>query len=137
MSYSHLFLFVCPIAINARRSNGRTPGITLPDAKMQEAVIRKAYQNAGLSFNDTDYVECHGTGTPVGDPIEIDGIAACFANRAGEPLRIGSVKTNMGHGEAASGLTSVIKVALAFEHGVIPPTYGVKEVNPKCEQRRA
>ncbi|KAL6855655.1 polyketide synthase [Trichoderma novae-zelandiae] len=98
---------------------------------MQAAVIRKAYQNAGLSFADTDYVECHGTGTPVGDPIEVDGIAACFAGREGEPLRIGSVKTNMGHSEAASGLTSIIKVALAFEHGVIPPTYGVKNLNPK------
>ena len=59
---------------------------------MQAAVIRKAYQNAGLSFSDTDYVECHGTGTPVGDPIEVDGIAACFAGREGEPLRIGSVR---------------------------------------------
>ncbi|EED21266.1 polyketide synthase, putative [Talaromyces stipitatus ATCC 10500] len=117
----------------AINSNGRTSGITLPDAKMQEAVIRKAYQNANLSFADTDYVECHGTGTPVGDPIEVDGVAACFANRAGEPLRIGSVKTNMGHGEAASGLTSVIKVALAFENGIIPPTYGVKEFNPKLK----
>ncbi|PTB75157.1 polyketide synthase [Trichoderma longibrachiatum ATCC 18648] len=115
-------------AINA---NGKTPGITLPDAKMQAAVIKKAYQNAGLSFSDTDYVECHGTGTPVGDPIEVDGIAACFAGREGEPLRIGSVKTNMGHSEAASGLTSIIKVALAFEHGVLPPTYGVKNLNPK------
>lgn len=75
------------------RRNGKTPGITLPDAKMQAAVIRKAYQNAGLSFSDTDYVECHGTGTPVGDPIEVDGIAACFAGREGEPLRIGSVCT--------------------------------------------
>lgn len=74
------------------RSNGKTPGITLPDAKMQAAVIKKAYQNAGLSFSDTDYVECHGTGTPVGDPIEVDGIAACFAGREGEPLRIGSVR---------------------------------------------
>ncbi|KAK2603636.1 hypothetical protein QQS21_004217 [Conoideocrella luteorostrata] len=114
-------------AINA------TPGITLPDAKMQEAVIRKAYQNAGLSFTGTDYVECHGTGTPVGDPIEVDGIAACFAGRDGEPLRIGSVKTNMGHSEAASGLTSIIKVALAFEHGTIPPTYGVQQENPKLK----
>lgn len=60
---------------------------------MQAAVIRKAYQNAGLSFSDTDYIECHGTGTPVGDPIEVDGIAACFAGREGEPLRIGSVCT--------------------------------------------
>ncbi|KAL7944087.1 polyketide synthase [Trichoderma barbatum] len=117
-------------AINA---NGKTPGITLPDAKMQAAVIRKAYQNSGLSFADTDYVECHGTGTPVGDPIEVDGIAACFAGREGEPLRIGSVKTNMGHSEAASGLTSIIKVALAFEHGVIPPTYGIKNLNPKLK----
>ncbi|KAL6797448.1 polyketide synthase [Trichoderma sp. SZMC 28013] len=117
-------------AINA---NGKTPGITLPDAQMQAAVIRKAYQNAGLSFSDTDYVECHGTGTPVGDPIEVDGIAACFAGREGEPLRIGSVKTNMGHSEAASGLTSIIKVALAFEHGVIPPTYGIKNLNPKLK----
>ncbi|KAJ4859714.1 KR domain-containing protein [Trichoderma breve] len=117
-------------AINA---NGKTPGITLPDAKMQAAVIRKAYENAGLSFSDTDYVECHGTGTPVGDPIEVNGIAACFAGREGEPLRIGSVKTNMGHSEAASGLTSIIKVALAFEHGVIPPTYGVKNLNPKLK----
>ncbi|KAL7794100.1 polyketide synthase [Trichoderma afarasin] len=117
-------------AINA---NGKTPGITLPDAKMQAAVIRKAYQNAGLLFSDTDYVECHGTGTPVGDPIEVDGIAACFAGREGEPLRIGSVKTNMGHSEAASGLTSIIKVALAFEHGVIPPTYGIKNLNPKLK----
>ncbi|KAM0454269.1 hypothetical protein ACHAPV_008542 [Trichoderma viride] len=117
-------------AINA---NGKTPGITLPDAKMQAAVIQKAYQNAGLSFADTDYVECHGTGTPVGDPIEVDGIAACFAGREGEPLRLGAVKTNMGHSEAASGLTSIIKCALAFEHGVIPPTYGVKNINPKLK----
>lgn len=100
---------------------------------MQAAVIRKAYQNAGLSFADTDYVECHGTGTPVGDPIEVDGIAACFSGREGEPLRLGAVKTNMGHSEAASGLTSIIKVALSFEHGVIPPTYGVNNINPKCK----
>ena len=64
---------------------------------MQAAVIRKAYQNAGLSFSDTDYVECHGTGTPVGDPIEVDGIAACFAGREGEPLRIGSVRFLSAH----------------------------------------
>ncbi|PHH90746.1 hypothetical protein CDD83_2742 [Cordyceps sp. RAO-2017] len=117
-------------AINA---NGRTPGITLPDAKMQEAVVRKAYRNAGLPFADTDYIECHGTGTPVGDPIEVDGLASCFAGREGEAVMIGSVKTNMGHSEAASGLTSIIKVALALEHGVIPPSYGVKNLNPKLK----
>ncbi|KAL7931844.1 polyketide synthase [Trichoderma chlorosporum] len=129
-SNSKIHAVIRGTAINA---NGKTPGITLPDAKMQAEVIKKAYQNAGLSFADTDYVECHGTGTPVGDPIEVDGIATCFAGREGEPLRIGSVKTNMGHSEAASGLTSIIKVALAFEHGVIPPTYGVKTLNPKLK----
>ncbi|KAI9154978.1 Highly reducing polyketide synthase virA [Paramyrothecium foliicola] len=117
-------------AINA---NGKTPGITLPSAVHQAAVIRKAYQNAGLNFADTDYIECHGTGTPVGDPIEVDGIASCFAARQGAPLMIGSVKTNLGHAEAASGLTSIMKVALAFEHEAIPPTYGVKNLNPKLK----
>jgi acyl transferase domain-containing protein len=60
---------------------------------MQEAVVRKAYQNAGLDFTDTDYIECHGTGTAVGDPIEVEGLAGCFTAREGEPLRIGSVRT--------------------------------------------
>jgi acyl transferase domain-containing protein len=59
---------------------------------MQEAVIRKAYQNAGLDFADTDYIEYHGTGTAVGDPIEVDGLASCFKARDGHPLIIGSVR---------------------------------------------
>ncbi|RYP54379.1 hypothetical protein DL768_000796 [Monosporascus sp. mg162] len=115
-------------AINA---NGRTPGITLPSARLQETVVRKAYQNAGLDFADTDYIECHGTGTAVGDPIEVDALASCFKPREGLPLMIGSVKTNLGHSEAASGLTSILKVTLAFENGLIPPTHGVKNLNPK------
>ncbi|KAI1377698.1 polyketide synthase-like protein [Hypoxylon crocopeplum] len=117
-------------AINA---SGKTPGITLPSATMQEAVIRKAYQNAGLGFAGTDYIECHGTGTAVGDPIEVDGLASCFTPREGPPLIIGSVKTNLGHSEAASGLTSIMKVVLSFEQGKIPPTYGVKNLNPKLK----
>jgi acyl transferase domain-containing protein len=59
---------------------------------MQELVVRKAYQNAGLDFADTDYIECHGTGTAVGDPIEVDGLASCFKPRDGAPLMIGSVR---------------------------------------------
>ncbi|GAW26376.1 putative polyketide synthase [Rosellinia necatrix] len=117
----------------AINSNGKTPGITLPSAPMQEIVVRKAYQNAGLDFADTDYIECHGTGTAVGDPIELDALASCFTARKGEALKIGSVKTNLGHSEAASGLTSILKVALAFKHGLIPPTYGVKNLNPKLK----
>lgn len=76
-------------------SNGKTPGITLPSATMQEAVVRRAYQNAGLDFTDTDYIECHGTGTAVGDPIEIEALASCFTAREGEPLKIGSVRDTL------------------------------------------
>lgn len=97
---------------------------------MQERVIRKAYDAAGLKFDDTDYIECHGTGTAVGDPLEVQALQACFAPRD-RPLRIGSVKSNLGHSEAASGLTSLIKVAMAFEMGKIPPTFGVRKLNPK------
>ncbi|KAI1467743.1 polyketide synthase [Daldinia caldariorum] len=118
------------IRATAVNSNGRTPGITQPSAKLQEAVIRKAYSSAGLMFADTDYVECHGTGTPVGDPIEVDAIARCFSRSRELPLLIGAVKTNLGHSEAASGITSLIKVILALEHGRIPPTRGVVRLNP-------
>ncbi|RYP36601.1 hypothetical protein DL767_003305 [Monosporascus sp. MG133] len=115
------------------KPNGKTPGITQPSSVFQEAVIRKAYATAGLRLADTDYVECHGTGTAVGDPIEVDAIARCFSPRDGPPLMIGSVKTNLGHSGAASGLSSVIKVVLAFEKGIIPPTYGVEKLNPKLQ----
>ncbi|KFA45451.1 hypothetical protein S40293_10148 [Stachybotrys chartarum IBT 40293] len=115
----------------AVNSNGRTPGITQPSSRYQEAVIQKAYSAAGLRFCDTDYVECHGTGTAVGDPIEVEAIARCFTPRDGSPLLIGAVKTNLGHSEAASGLSAIIKVVLAFEKGVIPPTYGIEKLNPK------
>jgi hypothetical protein len=71
--------------------DGYTPGITLPSADAQEKVIRKAYAKAGLDFADTDYVECHGTGTAVGDPIEVDALSRCFTPRLGESLLVGSV----------------------------------------------
>ncbi|KAI1338699.1 polyketide synthase [Xylariaceae sp. FL0016] len=115
-------------AVNA---SGRTPGISLPSGKMQEVVMRKAYREAGLEFSDTDYVECHGTGTPVGDPIEVDAVGRCFARPQGPPLFIGSVKTNVGHSEGASGLTSILKVVMSFEKGKIAPVFGVKKLNPK------
>ncbi|KAH6638603.1 polyketide synthase [Truncatella angustata] len=115
-------------AVNA---SGKTPGISLPSGRLQEVVIRKAYQNAGLDFAGTDYVECHGTGTPVGDPIEVDAIGRCFSPREGPPLFIGSVKTNVGHSEGASGLTSILKVVQSFENGQIAPSRGVVNLNPK------
>ncbi|TGJ85565.1 hypothetical protein E0Z10_g3197 [Xylaria hypoxylon] len=116
---------------SALNASGRTPGISLPSGRMQEIVMRKAYHEAGLDPSGTDYVECHGTGTPVGDPIEVEAVGACFSPREGFPLLIGSVKTNVGHSEGASGLTSILKVVLAFEKGQIPPSYGLVELNPK------
>ncbi|KAI1771743.1 polyketide synthase [Hypoxylon cercidicola] len=115
-------------AVNA---SGKTSGISLPSGRLQEVVIRKAYENAGLDFAGTDYVECHGTGTPVGDPIEVDAIGRCFSPREGPPLLIGSVKTNVGHSEGASGLTSILKVVQSFENGQIAPSRGVVKLNPK------
>ncbi|KAI1752350.1 polyketide synthase [Xylaria castorea] len=126
----HVWAVIRGTAINA---NGKTPGISQPSSAFQEAVIRKAYAGAGLDFNDTDYVECHGTGTAVGDPIEVDALASCFLPRIGSSLKLGSVKTNFGHSEAASGITSIIKVCLALEKGYIPPTYGVTTLNPKLK----
>jgi acyl transferase domain-containing protein len=92
-------------AVNA---NGRTGGITRPSATRQEAVIRKAYENAGnLNLSDTTYFEMHGTGTPVGDPIEVSAVGNAFASAAplgaDRKLLVGSVKTNLGHTEGASG----------------------------------
>ncbi|KAK6359538.1 hypothetical protein TWF696_000692 [Orbilia brochopaga] len=121
-------------AVNA---NGKTQGITLPSADHQEKVIRKAYERAGLEFQKTTYVECHGTGTPVGDPIEVEAISRVFKGLNARPLRIGSVKTSVGHSEAASAISSVIKVVMALENNFIPPTIGVTKVNPKINPRDA
>lgn len=114
--------------------NGKTLGITLPSADGQEAVIRKAYQAAGgLDPQMTSYIECHGTGTPVGDPIEVEALSRVFSKgrSPNDPLLIGSVKTNLGHSEAASGISGLIKVVLALENNRIPATIGVKKLNPK------
>nr|POE74550.1 highly reducing polyketide synthase cla2 [Quercus suber] len=119
----------------AVNSNGKTNGIMLPDAVGQSEVMNKAYRRAGLQPDQTDYVEAHGTGTAVGDPIEVEAIAKTFSHRTGRPTMIGSVKTNLGHSEAASGISSVIKVILALEHGMIPPTIGIKKINPKVSCR--
>jgi acyl transferase domain-containing protein len=115
--------------------NGRTAGISHPSADGQEALIRRAYKAAKLTTRDTAYFECHGTGTPVGDPVEISAISKVFgAERVGKPpLLIGSVKTNLGHSEAVSGLVGIMKTILAMEKGFIPATIGVRELNPNSE----
>ncbi|KAL2166565.1 hypothetical protein VTG60DRAFT_2512 [Thermothelomyces hinnuleus] len=113
--------------------DGKTETITTPSGEAQEALVRDCYRRAGLDPAHTAYFEAHGTGTPTGDPIEVAAIASVFKDSRpdGQPLRIGSVKTNIGHTEAASGVAAVIKVALALEKGQIPPSINFETPNPK------
>lgn len=119
-------------AINA---NGRSQGINHPEASGQEAVIRAAYAKANLNFDDTAYFECHGTGTPFGDPIEVAAVASVFASgrTPQNPLLLGSIKTNIGHTEGASGLASVIKAVLSIENGLVAATVGIERLNPAID----
>jgi acyl transferase domain-containing protein len=120
----------------AVNSNGRTAGITHPSADGQEALIRQAYNNAQLTPDMTGYVECHGTGTPVGDPIEVSAVGRVFSPFQQDDARllIGSVKTNLGHSESASGLTGIMKAVLCLEKEEIPATVGVKNFNPNSNK---
>ncbi|PYI07708.1 polyketide synthase [Aspergillus sclerotiicarbonarius CBS 121057] len=114
--------------------DGRTPGITMPNADSQADLIRATYQKAGLSMRDTPYFEAHGTGTPIGDPTELSAIGASFGveRKSGhEPLYVGSVKSNIGHTEGAAGVASLIKVILCLEKGMLVPNAGFSHLNPK------
>lgn len=120
------------IRSSATNNNGRVPavGITHPNRNGQVDVITAAYKRGGdLDPRLTGYFECHGTGTAVGDPLEVHAVSLAM-NQAREhtegPLMIGAVKTNIGHSEAASGLSALIKGVLTVESGIIPPTRGVE-----------
>ncbi|KAI1858549.1 uncharacterized protein JN550_012596 [Neoarthrinium moseri] len=120
----------------AFNANGRTGGITHPSPEGQAACIKQAYERAGgLDMSLTGYFECHGTGTPVGDPIEVGAIGRLFTDSrtSANPLLIGSIKSNMGHSEPSSGMAGVMKAVLAIERGLIPPTIGIKELNPNVD----
>ncbi|KAI1393004.1 ketoacyl-synt-domain-containing protein [Hypoxylon trugodes] len=121
------------IRSTASGSNGRREnGLAHPSKDGQVEVIKTAYRLANLSPGDTSYVECHGTGTPVGDPIEVRAVHESIGVDALQsgPILIGSVKPNVGHSEAASSMGTLIKAILALENEVIPPTAGVTQLNP-------
>ncbi|KAL8776020.1 MAG: hypothetical protein Q9194_003434 [Teloschistes cf. exilis] len=111
--------------------DGKTNGITFPSCDAQAQLIEDVYKAVGLDPGQTPYVEAHGTGTAAGDPVEAEAIARTFAiNRAHDnPLLVGSVKTNVGHLEAASGLTGLVKTIYALEQGVIPPNINFEYPN--------
>ena len=108
--------------------DGKTPGMSCPSTDAQEALMRRAYKVAGITdCGLTAMVECHGTGTPIGDPIEANAVARVFGESG---VYIGSIKPNLGHAEGASGLVSVIKMVLALEHRIIPPNIRFTNPNP-------
>ncbi|KAF7184331.1 hypothetical protein CNMCM7691_005083 [Aspergillus felis] len=114
--------------------DGKTSGITVPSAEAQINLIKSTYEAAGLDFSKTTYFEAHGTGTPVGDPLEISAIGQTIGLAKGEldyPLLVGSVKSNIGHLEGASGIAGVIKTVLALEQGMIPAVHGFETPNPR------
>ncbi|QLE49252.1 type I polyketide synthase [Nostoc sp. C057] len=117
---------------SAVNQDGSSSGLTVPNGLAQQAVVRQALANAGLEPHQVSYIETHGTGTSLGDPIEVNALGAVFGKEktANQPLMLGSVKTNIGHTEAAAGVAGIIKVALALQHQEIPPHLHFKTPNP-------
>ncbi|HXA49392.1 MAG TPA: beta-ketoacyl synthase N-terminal-like domain-containing protein, partial [Candidatus Acidoferrum sp.] len=113
---------------SAVNQDGRSGGLTAPNGPSQEAIVRQAMANAGVAPSEIGYIEAHGTGTPLGDPIELRALGAVLGKRDG--VAIGSVKTNIGHLEAAAGIAGLIKTVLALQHRAIPPHLHFKSPNP-------
>ncbi|KAI0184479.1 putative polyketide synthase [Xylaria flabelliformis] len=115
--------------------DGHTPGMTTPSSKAQESLIRDTYEKAGLSMKPTRYFEAHGTGTPVGDPLEAAAIGAAFrkTRTPEDPLIVGALKSNVGHLEGAAGIAGVIKAVLVLEKGIIPPNANFEKTNPRID----
>ena len=117
---------------SATNQDGPSSGLTVPNGPAQQTLIREALGVGGIRPADVSYIEAHGTGTSLGDPIEVQALAGALGDgrSADNPLLIGSVKTNVGHLEAAAGIAGLIKVVLALQHKTIPPHLHLKTVNP-------
>ncbi|KAL9042608.1 MAG: hypothetical protein Q9214_003726, partial [Letrouitia sp. 1 TL-2023] len=113
--------------------DGLKDGLTLPNGKAQAQLLRQTYKNAGLSTVDTDYFEAHGTGTKAGDPREANAIGEVFAPDRDRPLFVGSIKSNLGHLEGASGLAGIIKATLSVHKGQILPNMYFDTPNPEID----
>ncbi|BBY50062.1 putative polyketide synthase [Mycolicibacterium arabiense] len=120
------------IPSSAVNQDGASSGLTVPNGGAQQRLIGTALTRAGLTGGDVDYLEAHGTGTPLGDPIEVQAAAAAYADSrdANRPLLMGSVKTNIGHTESASGAAGLIKVVLSLQHGLLPKSLHFDNPSP-------
>ncbi|TDC25341.1 SDR family NAD(P)-dependent oxidoreductase, partial [Streptomyces sp. 8K308] len=121
---------------SAVNQDGRSAGLTVPNGQAQQRVIREALRDARAEAGSVGYVEAHGTGTALGDPIEVEALMEVLRPRREEPtptLRVGSVKTNLGHLEAAAGVAGLIKVALTLHHGEIPPHLHLNNPSPHID----
>jgi acyl transferase domain-containing protein/NADPH:quinone reductase-like Zn-dependent oxidoreductase/acyl carrier protein len=121
------------VAASGVNCDGKTSSLTVPSAEAQAHLLEEVYRKAGITPEEVSYVEAHGTGTQVGDPIETSALAEVLGKRRspGSPLPIGSVKSNVGHLEAASGIAGLVKALLVLKNRVIPPTIHLKKVNPR------
>jgi acyl transferase domain-containing protein/acyl carrier protein len=117
---------------SAVNQDGPSSGLSVPNGLAQEAVVRQAFRSANVEPSAVSYIETHGTGTALGDPIEIDALARVFQDcRSAEtPVGLGSVKTNVGHLEAAAGIAGLLKVVLMLRHGKIPPHLHLRQLSP-------
>lgn len=115
--------------VRTNTDGAKEQGITFPNGQMQNRLIRETYEEIGLNPNDVTYVEAHGTGTKVGDPQEVNSICDYFCKDRKTPLLIGSVKSNMGHSEPASGVCSIAKLLIAMEAGMLPGNLHFKSPN--------
>jgi acyl transferase domain-containing protein len=128
----HVYAVICATAVN---QDGHSEGLTVPSGDAQKRLLREAYGRAGVAPGDIAYMEAHGTGTPVGDPIEANALGSVLSEGrdAGAPCFLGSIKTNIGHTEAAAGVAGLIKSALVLERRTVPPHLHLQQANPKID----
>ena len=115
---------------SAINQDGRSTGLTAPNVLSQQALLRQALERAGLEPGDVGYIEAHGTGTSLGDPIEMEALQAVFGPNE---VLVGSVKTQIGHTEATAGVAGLIKAALALQHEIIPANLHFRRLNPRID----